>query len=171
MNKQGELMKIKETKYSLEKEIREALASGRSQKSIYDALKDGENDSILAEKVAEYLPLGIRNKTKYYNYIIIFLLVANAVLSMNFLVVILAFFLFFYLKEGNGFGYRIMFIFSLLNIMYAFYTDKTGLVHIKTVLWILLGVSGILFYKFVFTNKTITGKIKKDKDNNYIFLD
>lgn len=164
-------MKKKETKYSLEKEIREALASGRSQKSIYNVLKDGKDDNVLADKIAEYLPLEVRNKTKYYNYIIIFLLVADAALSMNFLVIILAFFLFFYLKEGNGFGYRVLFLFSLLNMMYAFYTDKTDLVHVKLVLWALLGISGILFYKFVFTNKTISGKIKKDKDNNYIFLD
>ena len=171
MNKQGETMKKKETKYSLEKEIKEALASGRSQSSIYNALKDGKDDSVLADKVAEYLPLEVRNKTKYYNYAIIFLLVANAALSMNFLVIILAFFLFFYLKEGSGFGYRIMFLFSLLNIMYVFYTDKTDLAHVKTVLWILLGISGILFYKFVFINKTISGKVKKDKNGNYIFLD
>ena len=164
-------MKKKETKYSLEKEIREALASGRSQKSIYEALKDGKENSILADKVAEYLPLGVRNKTKYYNFIIILLLVVNAALSMNFLVIIIAFFLYFYLKEGNGFGYRIMFLFSLLNMAYAFYTDKTNLVHVKIVLWALLGISGILFYKFIFTNKTILGKVKKDKDNNYIFLD
>ena len=59
-------MKKKETKYSLEKEIREALASGRSQKSIYNTLKDGNDDSVLADKVAEYLPLEVRNKTKYY---------------------------------------------------------------------------------------------------------
>ena len=164
-------MKKKETKYSLEKEIREALASGRSQKSIYNTLKDGNDNCVLADKVAEYLPLEVRNKTKYYNYIIIFLLVINAVLSMNFLVIILAFFLFFYLKEGNGFGYRIMFLFSLLNIMYAFYTDKTGLVLVKTVLWSLLRISGILIYKIVFKNKTISGKVKKDKNDNYIFLD
>ena len=55
--------------------------------------------------------------------------------------------------------------------MYAFYTDKTGLVLVKTVLWSLLGISGILFYKLVFTNKTISGKVKKDKNDNYIFLD
>ena len=123
-------MKKKETKYSLEKEIREALASGRSQKSIYNTLKDRDDDSVLADKIAEYLPLGVRNKTKYYNYIIILLLVINAVLSMNFLVIILAFFLFFYLKEGNGFGYRILFLFSILNIMYAYYADKTSLLYI-----------------------------------------
>ena len=64
-----------------------------------------------------------------------------------------------------------MFLFSLLNIMYAFYTDKTGLVLVKTVLWSLLGISGILFYKLVFKNKTISGKVKKDKNDNYIFLD
>ena len=164
-------MKKKETKYSLEKEIREALASGRSQKSIYNTLKDGNDDSVLADKVAEYLPLEVRNKTKYYNYIIIFLLVINAALSMNFLVIILAFFLFFYLKEGNGFGYRILFLFSLLNMMYAFYADKTEIVQVKILLWALLGISGILFHKLVFTNKTITGKIKKDQNDNYIFLD
>ena len=164
-------MKKNETKYSLEKEIREALAAGRSQSSLYNTLKNEENDRILANKISEYLPLEIRNKTKYYNYIIIFLLAANAVLSMNFLVIILAFFLFFYLKEGNGFGYRILFLFSILNIMYAYYADKTSLLYIKILLWVLLGAAGILFYKFVFTNKTISGKIKKDKKDNYIFLD
>ena len=66
-------MKKKETKYSLEKEIREALASGRSQKSIYNTLKDGNDDSVLADKVAEYLPLEVRNKTKYSgNYTCLF---------------------------------------------------------------------------------------------------
>ncbi|MCP1223362.1 hypothetical protein [Sebaldella sp. S0638] len=164
-------MEKKETKYSLEKEIREALASGRSQKSIYDTLKEGKDDSVLADKVGEYLPLNVRNKTKYYNCAIIFLLVANAALSMNFLVIILAFFLYFYLKEGNGFGYRILFLFSLLNMMYAFYTDKTEVVQVKMILWALLGITGILFYKFVFTNKTIMGKTKKDQNDNYIFLD
>jgi hypothetical protein len=163
-------MKKNETKYSLEKEIREALASGRSQKSIYDTLRDNENDSVLADKIAEYLPLEIRNKTRYYNYAIILLLVVNALLSLNFLVIILAFFLFFYLKEGNGFGYRVLFLFALLNIIYVYYTDKTAFADIKMILWVLLGAAGILFYKLVFKNKSISGKIKKDKEGNYIFL-
>lgn len=158
-------------KFSLEREIREEISKGTSQKKLYDTLKNEDTDQNLAGKITDYLPQKIKNKTRYINYFIIILLIVNVCININILVIVLSVFLFFYLKEGNAYGYRNLPLFALLNIIYVFYVDKTPYVYIKMSLWLFLGILGILFHKYVFKNKTVTGKTKQDKQGNYIFLD
>ena len=66
-------MKEKENKLSIEKEVKKVLLDGKTQEGTYNFLKNRVTDVGFIDKVTDYLPNNIREKNKYFNYLIILL--------------------------------------------------------------------------------------------------
>ena len=165
-------MKEKENKLSIEKEVKKVLLDGKTQEGTYNFLKNRVTDVGFIDKVTDYLPNNIREKNKYFNYLIILLLLVNVILNFNILVILTSFIMYFFLKEMSGYGYRILLWFVFLNIVYIYFTvSMSYFTYIRIILWGLLGLTSFIFYKRVFRNKTITGKTKTDQNGDYLFID